>query len=298
MLPEPLFWTVHMYGIMVALGVLASLIVLNHYGKRVGLAPKMLDFAYYDVIASIVFGFASAAFFQGLYEFIAYPERGFHVSIDNITFIGGLIGGTLCFLIAYLIFRKKLPENLKGVMTVVPCSITVAHGFGRIGCFFAGCCYGKPTDSFLGVKFPELACKVHPTQLYEAAFLFALFAVLSVLLFKRKEKYNFPIYLIAYGVFRFLIEFLRDDERGAFVGRLSPSQFWSILMIAAGIVWAVLIRTKQKDAAAPQEENESVPEEEESTSQEEGVPQEEESVPQEETVSASKEEAESTPESE
>ena len=77
---------------------------------------------------------------------------------------------------------------------------------------------------------------MHPTQLYEAAFLFLLFALASYLLLKKKFWGNMSLYLICYGIFRFLIEFIRDDERGKLIGKLTPSQFWSLIMIALGAV--------------------------------------------------------------
>ena len=94
---------------------------------------------------------------------------GFHLN-GGLTFIGGLIGGTLCFLTIYLFFRKKYTTRLYRMTSILPCCILIAHAFGRIGCFFAGCCYGKETDSFLGVQFPQLSHPVYPTQLYEAVF--------------------------------------------------------------------------------------------------------------------------------
>jgi phosphatidylglycerol:prolipoprotein diacylglycerol transferase len=136
---------------------------------------------------------------------------------------------------------------LLDILSLAPCCITVAHAFGRIGCFFAGCCYGKPTDSFLGVQFPKLPVPVHPTQLYEAAFLFFLFGSFSYLLLRRNFRHNLSLYLISYGVFRFAMEFLRNDHRGALVSGLSPSQFWSILMVVLGAALVPLLdRAYQK----------------------------------------------------
>ncbi len=251
MLPDALFLNVHMYGIMVALGVMAAFSSILLYQKKLGFSSALADFLFYDGIAAIFVGFGSAALFQSLYNFIEHPEHGFHLG-EGITFLGGLIGGAACFLAGYFIFRRKLPFSLPEVLEIAPCCITVAHGFGRVGCFFAGCCYGKPTDSFLGVKFPQLAERVHPTQLYEAAFLFILFGVLSWLLLKRKGSYNFSIYLIGYGIFRYLLEFLRDDSRGKLIGVLSPSQFWSVVMVVIGI--ALVVYTIKKSKAPESEE--------------------------------------------
>jgi phosphatidylglycerol:prolipoprotein diacylglycerol transferase len=164
-----------------------------------------------------------------------------------MTFLGGLIGGVVVFLIVYAFMRKRYTTRLFEVLSIVPCVITIAHGFGRIGCFFAGCCYGKPTDSFLGVTFPGHLHAVHPTQLYEAAFLFILFGIFMFLLLKYDFKYNFNVYLIAYGTFRFLLEFVRGDHRGQLLGFISPSQTWSLCMVLIGIGLIFLMKKWYKD---------------------------------------------------
>lgn len=238
MLPGALFsigpFSVHMYGVMIAIGLLACFLVLWYYSKKKNIDPSFVDFVFYDGIAAIVLGFGGGMLFQAFYNYLEHPENGFRFG-SGMTFIGGLIAGAAVFLIGYFAFRKKLKGLLVDILSILPCCILVAHGFGRIGCFFAGCCYGVETDSFLGVKFPGLPNPVHPTQLYEAAFLFIMFGICSYLVLKKDFQYNLPLYLASYGVFRFLIEFLRGDDRGAFVGVLSPSQFWSIGMILMAV---------------------------------------------------------------
>jgi phosphatidylglycerol:prolipoprotein diacylglycerol transferase len=239
-----------MYGIMIAVGILCAFLFLFWFGKYKKIEERFIDFIFYNGLASIMLGFGSAMLFQATYNYIAHPERGFNIG-SGMTFIGGLIGGVVCFMGVYFIFRKRYTTRLYEVVTGIPCSILVAHAFGRIGCFFAGCCYGKPTDSFLGVQFPDLAYKVHPTQLYEAAFLFVMFGVCLFLLVKKNFQHNLGLYLISYGVFRFLIEYVRGDERGELVSIVSPSQFWSIFMIVAGVgvifLMNYLIKHNKKD---------------------------------------------------
>lgn len=234
MLPEPIFWNIHMYGVMIAVGILCAFLTLFCLTKRKGVSAKFTDFIFYNGIASIAVGFGFATLFQATYNYIENPEAGFRLG-SGMTFIGGLIGGVVCFLGVYFIFRKRYTTRLYEVISILPCSILIAHAFGRIGCFFAGCCYGKETDSFLGVQFPHLDSPVHPTQLYEAVFLFLLFAVTVYLVMKKDIKHNLSLYLIAYGVFRFLIEYVRGDDRGELVGFITPSQFWSVFMVLAGV---------------------------------------------------------------
>lgn len=234
MYPDKILGLFHLYGLMIALGILACFGVLFYYGKKKKVEESFIDFMFYNAILSIVIGFGAAALFQATYDYIENPADGFKFDGD-ITFIGGLIGGVITFLVAYWIFRKRFKTRLVDVVSIAPCCILIAHAFGRIGCFFAGCCHGKETSGILGVQFPNLPNPVYPTQLYEAIFLFLLFGVCFLLVMKKDFKHNLSVYLVFYGIFRFLIEFLRGDDRGSLVGGISPSQFWSILMVVAGV---------------------------------------------------------------
>ena len=126
--------------------------------------------------------------------------------------------------------------GLADALPFIPIGIAIAHAFGRLGCNFAGCCYGAATDGSWG-----LACAAYdstlrvPTQLFEMCFLLILAGVMAWLYFRYKFDYNFGVYAIAYGVWRFILEFFRDDDRGALILGLQPSQFWSILMVLAGV---------------------------------------------------------------
>ena len=261
MLPDKILGLFYMYGLMIGVGILACFGVIFYYGKKKNIEEKFTDFIFYGAIASIIVGFGAAALFQATYDYIENPKAGFNID-GSITFIGGLIGGVACFLILYAVFRKKFKTKLYQVLSMPPCAILIAHAFGRVGCFFAGCCYGKETDSFLGVQFPDLPNPVHATQLYEAAFLFILFAICFYLLMKKDFKHNMSVYLICYGIFRFCIEFLRDDSRGALVGGISPSQFWSIVMVVCGVGLIFLIEWLYKKQP-PKTTEESVTEIEE-----------------------------------
>ena len=94
-----------------------------------------------------------------------------------MTFYGGLFGGVLGFLLTYYFIRKNVNFKIMEVVKVAPVSIAIAHCIGRIGCTLAGCCYGKPTDSWIGIDLPGHG-KVIPTQLFEAIFLLILFVII------------------------------------------------------------------------------------------------------------------------
>jgi phosphatidylglycerol:prolipoprotein diacylglycerol transferase len=141
--------------------------------------------------------------------------------------------------------------------------------FGRIGCFFNGCCYGKPTHSALGVVFPrggaawkqqvdqhliptsQLALPVHPTQLYEAFACLAIFAILYYLIRPRRRAFGqvFAWMLILYGLARSVVEIWRDDDRGVFLGgHLSTSQLISIPLITLGVILLSRLRPRNNQA--------------------------------------------------
>ena len=272
MLSEPIFeigpFKFHMYGFMVAVGVAAALFVLYFFGSRKKVSENFLDFVFYNTLAAVLGGFGSAALFQALYDYIENPSAGFSFG-GGITFIGGLIGGVIVFLVIYFILRPKLDGRLIQMISIIPCAITIGHAFGRVGCFFAGCCYGNPTDSFLGVVFPAYGCPdypVHPTQLYEAAFLFILFGICAYLVMKKNFRYNMCVYLAAYGVFRFCLEFVRGDHRGKFLFGITPSQFWSIVMVLSSVGVYFLLKS-----AFAKADSESVTVADENTKEEDEV---------------------------
>ena len=249
MLPDPIlvtpFGSIYMYGVMISLGLICCFLLLWALCKKFNYSEKSVDFLTLNAFISIALGFLSAALFQAIYTYIDDPSQPFRFS--GITFLGGLIGGAGCFLIIFFIFKKKHNINLIEFLPIASVCIVIAHAFGRVGCFFAGCCYGKATDSWLGVKFPNLEYKVLPTNLFEAIFLFILLGILILLFVKKVYKYNFPIYLISYGIWRFFIEFFRGDFRGTFILGISPSQFWSIVMCAIGISLIFFIKYKTKN---------------------------------------------------
>lgn len=231
---------VNLYGIMIAIGLLACFGVLFYYSKRKGNDPRFTDFVFYNGVFSIAFGFFSAALFQSFYNYLDNPEAGFRFG-SGITFIGGLIGGVASFLLIYFLFRKHAHGKLTDILGVATCCILIAHAFGRLGCLFAGCCHGeylgtKPVFGGIYMRPGNAVAGYYvPIQLYEALFLFIMFGVCSYLLLKKDFKHNLSLYLICYGIFRFVNEFFRTDSRGQFIGSLSPSQFWSIVMVIAGV---------------------------------------------------------------
>lgn len=222
-----LFGVLDSYVVMIVIGIIAAFGLLALYFKKNNFSKRdLLDLLICSSFA-IAFGIIGALVFEAIYE------RQWNW---GLTFYGGLFGGIAGFLFIYYVFiRKSSTLKIAEVFKIAPPAITIGHAFGRIGCFLDGCCYGKPTDSWIGVKFPHLPYPVIPTQLIESIFLFLLTAALLVLIFVFKFKYTFIVYLGAYSVFRFIIEFYRGDERGEFLGKLSPSQVWCIF------IWIIIV---------------------------------------------------------
>lgn len=185
----------------------------------------------------------------------------------GLTYYGGFIGASAAAF--YLLRADRFPfwkaSDMAGM--VVP----VGLGFGRIGCLLAGCCFGSPTDSSIGLSFPgsspasesqhklgllssmnEASLPVHPTQIYESAASFAIAAVLILWLGPRKryDGHVFVAFVMSYAAVRFLLEFLRRDDRGGLFG-LSTSQLIGLVMI--GAAWALHRRLSSRvyAAAAP-----------------------------------------------
>ena len=251
--PDALFTigglSVYPYGLCMAVGIILCFVFL-----LVAFHLKNFNEASTDklIILGVVatgIGIVFAMLFQSVYNYIDTGKWSF----GSMTFCGGLIGGVGSFLIVWNLYIyvvaprtkiKLLQDDLNGTLTdalpFIPIGITIAHAFGRLGCFFAGCCYGKAAD--WGIQFETTSEPVIPTQLFECIFLFVLSGVMALLYFKFKFNCNFGVYAIAYGVWRFIIEFFRDDSRGSFIPGLTPSQFWAIVMVLLGIGYFFLYK--------------------------------------------------------
>ena len=180
-------------------------------------------------------------------EFASNPAAVIRVDQGGLMFYGGFILSFVIFFV-WCFVKKESPLKLADLLAAV---IPLGHAFGRIGCFFYGCCYGRDSDAWCAVTFPmgspswyehgRKMVSVLPTQLFEAAALLALFGALMLAWRGRKTEDGrrwgdgliLGLYLCGYAVIRFGIEILRGDPRAA-VGPFSISQAISIGMIAVG----------------------------------------------------------------
>lgn len=156
------------------------------------------------------------------------------------TFNSGIVywGGLLGFLAAVQLSCRWRKTNFEDIANSLAVVIPLFHGFGRIGCFFAGCCYGKINDGFLSLPYRlsidgEWQNRL-PTQLFEAGFEFAVFIVLLGLYLNKRQPEGTTFvyfYLMFYSMFRFVIEFYRDDSIRGVIGSFSFSQIISLITI-------------------------------------------------------------------
>lgn len=254
--------TIHTYGFMMAVGVGFALWLLFVQAKKQGLPPStIIDMAFYTIIISLI-GAKLILFIGNFSYYMRYPGELFSLARSGGVFQGGLTFGIL-FALWYL-RRHRIP-TWKAADIIGP-GLALGHGFGRIGCFSAGCCYGRETSLPWGVAFKSeyahnltgipLSTSLHPTQLYESALNFLNFFVLFLVLKrKRFDGQVFSFYIINYSIIRYIVEFYRGDHPAkAFLIRnpspylsLSFPQFFCILGLITGVILFLILR-KRKSA--------------------------------------------------
>lgn len=165
----------------------------------------------------------------------------------GLTYYGGLLLAVPC---GMLYARRKRLGVWRTADLVAP-FVALGLFFGRLGCFFNGCCYGAHTDAWTAITLPGHAHPVHPAQLYESLGALALFFALLFVATPRKRGHGevFGWLLALYGVLRFLLELVRADERGS-LGPLSTSQLISIPLVALGVYLITRVRKRARTLAS------------------------------------------------
>lgn len=231
--------TVHTYGVLVAAGVLLGLYVAARFAPRAGLQKETIwNLGVYMALAAIV----GAKLALVLTEWSYYSEHPREVFSWALLHAGGVFYGGLvaagALAVAYA-WRYRLSFGALG--DVYAPGLALGHALGRLGCFSAGCCWGKPASVPWAVTFTDpyshqlvgvpLGVPLHPTQLYEAGAELAIFGLLVALWRRRRYPGEiFAAYLFLYALARFAIEFYRGDPRGGFFfgGMLSLPQVASV----------------------------------------------------------------------
>lgn len=239
-------FTLHGYSLAIAAGFIIAMGLVYYFGKKF---DRNMDIVLDIALISFIGGFVGAKILYIIVDFQAVMDNPKGAIFSGFVVYGGII---LASILIFAYSKIKKFDFFEYMDFVVP-FVAIVQGFGRIGCFLAGCCYGAATDSPLGVVFPEgsicpSGVKRWPTQLFSAVGDWIIAIAILVTLFvlqkkKLEEKYRgigVTMYLFLYGVGRFLIEFLRSDPRGS-VGSLSTSQFISIFVVLAAIALAVYV---------------------------------------------------------
>ena len=245
-------FSVPTYGVLVATGVLVGLWISVRNSEKLGIKRENAwDFGIALVLAGIL---------GSKILYIILDWRSGHVYGQNMREIfslntlqaGGVFSGGLiaAFVTAWWFLRKHHMPALATCDAFAP-GLAMGHAIGRVGCFAAGCCYGKPTSHFWGVIFTNplaheitgtpLNQPLEPTQLFESAAELVIFFLLMWMFKRRKfDGQIFGAYLVLYGIARFLVEFLRDDpgRGGPYFGLLSGTQLIAVgLVFAGGLIW-------------------------------------------------------------
>jgi phosphatidylglycerol---prolipoprotein diacylglyceryl transferase len=230
---------IHWYGILVALGFMAGFWTANRRAPLDGLRSESVA----DIGPWLIIGGLLGA--RTLYVITYWKDDFANGPWTNILDIrqGGLVyyGGFICAALCGALYIRKNKLPIWKMADALAPSIALGHAFGRLGCLMTGCCYGKACDLPWGIQFPAEHIThpdhVHPTQIYEFLFNFALYAGLEwQYRCKRFDGQIFSIYLIAYALLRAVNELFRGDyEPSKHLGFLTPGQLTGIVILTAGL---------------------------------------------------------------
>ena len=231
--------TLYTYGFFLAMGFLAAVWFSKRNARFYDLRPDDISDLFFVILVSGIVGARLLYVIINFDDFKASPLDIFKLWNGGLVFFGGFIGAVAASIVTLRI--KNLPF-FKTADTIAP-GVALGHGIGRLGCFFAGCCYGRQCDLPIAVQFSHpdslapLHVPLHPTQIYMVGANLILFLILIFL--QRRKRFHgmiFLSYIILYSVFRFIIEFFRGDFRGDFfLEFLSVSQGIGILAIVIAV---------------------------------------------------------------
>lgn len=253
--------TIHTYGFMMALGVAMGLWFLYVQAKKQELqASKLLDVAFYTIIVALV-GAKLILFFGSMSDYLSGSKKILDLIRSGGVFQGGLAFGF--FFALWFLWRRKIPA-WKTADIIGP-ALALGHGFGRLGCFFAGCCWGTECALPWGITFRNeytgsftgtpLNTMLHPVQIYESLLNFTSFLILFFILKKKRfDGQVISFYIINYSIIRYFVEFFRGDHEAKiyFIQNASPyssvsyPQLFSILTLIAGFILLFVLKKKQK----------------------------------------------------
>lgn len=248
-----------LYGIMSIAGIIVSAVCAFFLARK-----RKNEF--FDLLCSSVYVMIGA-FIGAKLLFIAVSFKdiiALGIPMENVinggfVFYGGLIGGAM----GLLIYIKQFHMDY-GLLEIYSAALPLGHAFGRVGCFFAGCCYGIPYSGFPSHIYTEtvgmtpLNVPLLAVQLIEAACLLVIFSCLLIVFLWGKKRYLTPIlYIISYTTVRFVLEFFRgDNERGVYWG-LSTAQWVSIVLFLSTCIF-LLVRSVRNAEKVKEEDKKLV----------------------------------------
>jgi phosphatidylglycerol:prolipoprotein diacylglycerol transferase len=269
-LPGGGYFDIASYGVMLALGTLAGVFAAMRLTRREGLSTDtVIDLGFWAVIAGVLG--AKTWFIVQFWGSVQDKMDLFRNFRSGLVFYGGIVGAAI--VVAWFARFRKLP--VAQMLDVAgPCAM-LGLAFGRIGCFLNGCCWGKATTAWYGVRFGQvfednrligslpyfdqidkhlitdadkLTLPVIPTQLIESASVLAVFVIL--VLMRRTRKFfgeQVSLMLVLYGMVRFTVEFFRGDNSPVLAG-LSPAQVFSVCMFIVGLCGLAYLRTARPES--------------------------------------------------
>jgi phosphatidylglycerol---prolipoprotein diacylglyceryl transferase len=239
---------VYTYGLLLAAAYLLGLQFALRRARAVGLDPnRVMDLGIWIIVSALV-GAKLLLLIVEFDQFSRDPAELLNLARSGGVFYGGLIAAVAVAL--WYLRRHRMP--MWTVTDVFAPGIALGHVIGRLGCVFAGCCFGRPADVPWAITFTNefaarnvgtpLGIPLHPTQLYEAG---AELLILILLLVTERRGRTFPgrtfwLYMLLYAISRFVIEFYRGDPRGM-VGDFSTSQFVSLVLAPLSVVMLVVL---------------------------------------------------------
>ena len=246
--------TIYTYGVLIAAAFFLGLALAVRQARIEGEEPqKIMDLGFYILISAIV-GSRLIYVIVDYKEYLSDPLRIFKVWEGGLVFYGGFIMAAA----VVIIYLRNHKMNVWKVGDLFAPSIAIGQGVGRLGCFFAGCCYGRESDVPWAIVFKDphtlapMGGQLHPTQLYDSANGFIIFSILII--FRRFKKFDgqlFWTYTLLYAIGRFIVEIFRGDERGFLIEPdsfallttgLSTSQFIAILLFAVSIIMMIKLK--------------------------------------------------------
>jgi phosphatidylglycerol:prolipoprotein diacylglycerol transferase len=243
-------FTIHTYGLFVAMGFAAALVVTSRIGQAQGLkSPQIMDMGFIIILCAII-GSRLGYVLLDVSHYIHHPLDIFKIWEGGLVFSGGIV----CVLLVMPWYFKHYRLPFWNMADLWAPGMAIGQAIGRIGCFMAGCCYGQPTNVKWCVVFTHpkslapLGVCLHPTQLYSALAGLIIFSVLMVLTSKKQFEGQVFIWLvILHSTARLFLERFRGDYRGLIPGtEMSLTQLITLILLVAAVVTLFVVKSKRK----------------------------------------------------